>query len=241
MLCFDRSVIHCRIMFSGFPRTMPAFFAELSVSARAERGIGAAELTACRTVFENPANHFIEQFRPVFEALRPSHHGASGAGGSILAPFRRAGGGNTPEYTAPYGHVVFWTGTYPLVSPTLHMVFSAGGLGVGAGTQQFDETQGKAYRSALRDGRKADALLGALEKAEAAGCFIESRSRLFTHSYAGDGLDPGKLADLEGLTVRSRGEEYPDVIFDDRCGSWLVDRLAPLLPLQAWLVAAFAD
>ena len=228
-------------MFSGFPRTMPAFFAELPVSARAEQGIGASELTAYRTVFENPANQFIEQFRPVFGALRPAHHSTSGACGSILAPFRCACGGNTLEYTAPYGHVVFWTGTYPRVSPTLHMVFSAGGLGVGAGIQQFDETQSKVYRSALRDGRKADALLGALEKAEAAGCFIESRSRFFTHSYAGGGLDPGKLADLEGLTVRSRGEEYTDVIFDDRCGSWLVDRLAPLLPLQAWLVAAFAD
>lgn len=135
-----------------------------------------------------------------------------------------------------YLHLKFEANIKAENRPAIHLIFSAGGFGVGAGIARFNPNQMGNYLKAIENKRSIERLKLAINDAQTAGCFLEvsNKNGMNKRGVVNDG--PQNFKQLSGIIVRNRNEDYPDGFFDDRCINVINNRIKPLLSLQNWLI-----
>ncbi len=221
-------------VFDGFPKEMPQFLHELK--ANNEKAWFDENRADFVRLCVDPCFSFIRSVGEEMGSFDPPHKADARTNGSLRRIFRdtRFSADKTPYHA--YLHLIFWCGEHANRSPGLHLVFSAGGLGIGAGQWAFATDELSRYRMAVCDEARLASLKAALIAAKTANCHLESPSlkkppKGFTASE-----DNQMFLRQNGIVVRNRNEDYPDGFFDDRGRTMLLERLAKLLPLQKWLM-----
>lgn len=181
-----------------------------------------------------PCLAFIKAIAPRLSTFDPAHLAVAELGQSFRN--RQENAVSTSSSHLSYLHLVFWAGEAALVSPTLHLVLSAGGMGIGAGQWQFNANQLQRYQKALRNAVAVEELVEAIAVAKKGGCHLE-KPQLKTSDIDGLlGVQARQLALHTGLVVRNRNEEYPTAFFSAECIDMITHRFGMLLPLQKWLM-----
>lgn len=220
--------------FAGFPEAMPGFLHELK--ANNERAWFESHRDEFDRLCLQPCLSFIESVADATAAFDPPHKAQAKTNGSLRRIHRdtRFSRDKTPYH--PYLHLIFWCGDHPNRSPGLHLVFSPGGFGMGAGQWALSPEELDRYRQAVCDNDIAGELRRALEVAAAAGCHLEKPA--LKRVPRGFEADPENemLIRQKGIVVRNRNEDYPDGFFDERCSDVVLARLRQLLPVQKWLM-----
>lgn len=222
------------MVFEGIPKSLPGFLAELA--GNNNRDWFEENRDRYDTLAAEPCLALIDVLAPRFAAMDPPHKAVAKVNQSLRRIHRdtRFSKDKTPYYT--YLHLIFWAGDHPMRSPGLHVIFSPGGLGLGAGFWSFDKAQLERYRAAIGDDGKRKGLEDALEAAKATGCHLEAPA--LKRVPAGLEMPEGaeKLARQKGIVVRNRNEAYDDAIFTLDCTSYLTGRLENLLGIDRWLM-----
>lgn len=134
----------------------------------------------------------------------------------------------------------FWEGDRKGAVSGLFFRLTPEAVTVGAGAHGFDTAQLSAFRDAVADPRRGEALSNVVRDVEAAGYAVGGeRYKRVPRGYDADG-DRARLLRFGGLWA---GHEVPlpDWVFTrevvDRC----LDHWNRLAPLHRWLVTAFAE
>ena len=221
-------------MFKGIPKSLPGFLAELADNNN--RDWFEENRSGYETLAAEPCLALIEELAPKLAAMQPPHKAVAKVNQSLRRIYRdtRFSKDKTPYYT--YLHLIFWAGDHPMRSPGLHVIFSPGGLGLGAGYWSFEKAQLSRYRTAISDDGKRKGLEDALEAAKDAGCHLESPA--LKRPPAGLDLPAAaeRLARQKGIVVRNRNEAYDDAIFTTDCAGYLAGRLEKLASVERWLM-----
>lgn len=220
------------VSFGGFDPALPDILAALR-----ERQAG--DLNNCpdsryEQICVKASLEFIGVLRARLAQCDPAHKAIAEIGKSFRNRQDNAYAGSAAHLS--YLHMVFWAGNEALKSPTLHLVLSAGGLGVGAGQWQFDQAQLGRYRHALLNEAIVDELVAAIKTAKQSGCHLEKpqlKKSPFDVSVSGEAR---QLSLHTGLVVRNRNESYRPEMFTPDCVDMIVDRLSALFPFQKWLM-----
>lgn len=226
--------------FAGIPKSLPAFLAELAENN--SREWFAENRDRFQTLAVGPCLALIDALAPKLAAMNPPHKAIAATNRSLRRIYRdtRFSKDKTPYYT--YLHLIFWAGDHPMRSPGLHVVFTAGGLGLGAGLWGFDKQTLRRYREAIADGGKRKALGDALQQARQAGCHLEAPVLKRVPAGLEVPQEAEKLARQKGIVVRNRNEAYDDAVFSSNCADYLIGRLEPLCGVDRWLMGhVFAD
>ena len=135
-------------MFKGIPKSLPGFLAELADNNN--RDWFEENRSRYETLAAEPCLALIEELAPKLAAMQPPHKAVAKVNQSLRRIYRdtRFSKDKTPYYT--YLHLIFWAGDHPMRSPGLHVIFSPGGLGLGAGYWSFEKAQPSSYRRGLR-------------------------------------------------------------------------------------------
>ena len=220
--------------FEGIPKSLPGFLAELAGNNNRdwfEENRGRYDELAAE-----PCLALIEALAPRLAEMNPPHKAVAKVNQSLRRIHRdtRFSKDKTPYYT--YLHLIFWAGDHPMRSPGLHLIFSPGGLGIGAGYWSLEKEQLARYRKAVVDDRKRKALEDALDAAKATGCHLEAPA--LKRPPAGLEVPEAaeKLVRQKGIVVRNRNEAYDDAIFTPDCANYLTGRLENLLGIDRWLM-----
>ena len=227
-------------MFKGIPKSLPGFLAELADNNN--RDWFEENRSRYETLAAEPCLALIEELAPKLAAMQPPHKAVAKVNQSLRRIYRdtRFSKDKTPYYT--YLHLIFWAGDHPMRSPGLHVIFSPGGLGLGAGYWSFEKAQLASYRTAIADGDKRKRLEDALEVAKDAGCHLESPALKRPPAGLDVPMAAERLARQKGIVVRNRNEAYDDAIFTPDCADYLTGRLENLLGIDRWLMAnVFTD
>lgn len=220
--------------FKGFPEKLPEFLEQLRSNNK--RDWFEANRKRFEALCVDPCLSFIETVSGRMSEFDPPHKSVARTNGSLRRIHRdtRFSKDKTPYHA--FLHLIFWTGSHPNRSPGLHLVFSPGGFGIGAGYWQFDAEELTRYRAAVQDEKKLDHLLDAIALAKKAGCHLEAPALKRIPKDVSANERNGKLLRQKGIVVRNRNEAYPDGFFDERCEAVLLTRLSNLLSMQKWLV-----
>ncbi len=140
---------------------------------------------------------------------------------------------------SPYNarlHMVFWAGDHPNRSPAMHFVLSPDGVGFGAGQWAIEPAVLADLRKRIVDAEHGDALISAIEQAEATG------ARLAEPALARlpKGFDAtGKRAELlrhKGFVVRTHDKPAAkSKIIGKGAEDWVMSTTHAFLPLIRWL------
>lgn len=139
---------------------------------------------------------------------------------------------------SPYNarlHMIFWAGDHPNRSPGLHVVLQPSGIGYGAGHFGLEPAALKAMRRRIA-GSDGDALVAALETAEAVGCRMgpPDLARLPKGFEA-----TGRRAELlryKGYVARTWDHlDSAEAIMGSKGRDWLRAKAEALMPLVRWL------
>lgn len=221
-------------MFKGIPKSLPGFLAELADNNN--RDWFEENRSRYETLAAEPCLALIEELAPKLAAMQPPHKAVAKVNQSLRRIYRdtRFSKDKTPYYT--YLHLIFWAGDHPMRSPGLHVIFSPGGLGLGAGYWSFEKAQLASYRTAIADGDKRKRLEDALEAAKDAGCHLESPALKRPPAGLDVPMAAERLARQKGIVVRNRNEAYDDAIFAADCAGYLAGRLEKLASVERWLM-----
>ena len=220
--------------FNGIAKSLPEFLGELADNNNREWF--EENRTRYETLAAEPCLALIAALEPVLAAMNPPHSSVAKVNKSLRRIYRdtRFSKDKTPYYT--YLHLIFWAGDHPMRSPGLHVIFSPGGLGLGAGFWSFDKAQLARYRAAICDDGKRAGLEDALQSAKETGCHLEAPALKRVPA----GLDvpeaEEKLARQKGIVVRNRNEAYDDAVFTPDCADYLIGRLEKLAGINRWLM-----
>ena len=221
-------------MFKGIPKSLPGFLAELADNNN--RDWFEENRSRYETLAAEPCLALIEELAPKLAAMHPPHKAVAKVNQSLRRIYRdtRFSKDKTPYYT--YLHLIFWAGDHPMRSPGLHVIFSPGGLGLGAGYWSFEKAQLASYRTAIADGDKRKRLEDALEAAKKTGCHLESPALKRPPAGLDVPMAAERLARQKGIVVRNRNEAYDDAIFTADCAGYLAGRLEKLASVERWLM-----
>ncbi len=221
-------------VFKGFPEELPKFLEELRNNNR--RDWFEANRERFEALCVDPCLSFIDAVSGSISAFDPPHICIARSNGSLRRIHRdtRFSKDKTPFHA--FLHLIFWTGSHANRSPGLHLVFSSGGFGIGAGYWQFGAEELSRYRAAVQNEKCLDELRDAIALAKGAGCHLEAPVLKRVPKGLNANERNGYLLRQKGIVVRSRNEDYPGGFFDERCTDTVLERLGKLLALEKWLV-----
>jgi uncharacterized protein (DUF2461 family) len=218
--------------FSGFEPTLPEFLAQLRENA-SENWLEQHQ-AQYDSQCTQPCLNFVRAMTAKVAAFDPPHIAVPVLGGSLRN--RKADVVNTSGSHASFLHLVFWAGDEALISPSLHLILSSGGLGFGAGQWQFNQAQLMRYHKALCNEFAVTELVHAIENAKQGGCHLEKPQLKIIPSELSLSGHAKQLSLHTGLVVRNRNEDYHPQMFMPSCVDWVCERLQHLVPLQKWLM-----
>ena len=140
---------------------------------------------------------------------------------------------------SPYNarlHMIFWNGEHPNRAPAVHIVLNPDGVGYGAGQFGFRPAELKAIRDRIVDKDDGDALISALDQAEAIGCVTGEPDlvRLPKGCEA-----KGRRAELlrhKKIVARTFDRDAPPSrLIGDGAIDWVIETTGALMPLVRWL------
>lgn len=136
----------------------------------------------------------------------------------------------------PYLHIVAWRGAKPSVGSGFHFVVSPKSLGYGVGMWGFQPQALDAYREAVAQPAKANALADAIERATEADDMVLDPPAL---KRVPQGFDPDAphagLLKHKGIVVRGSGP-IPDALYGPEIVDLTIERFRELAPVHDWLV-----
>ena len=218
--------------FPGFDRELPAFLSKLRDEGNG--GTEAFDGERYQTLCLEPCLAFIKALGPKLTAAYPPHQAVAEAGKS-LRNFRDNAEPQSSSHRS-FLHLAFWAGSEPMRSPTLHLILSAGGMGIGGGKWAFDPYELANYQAALNDPKAVEDLVRAIETAKLGGCHLERPTLRQLPGGISVSGQARQLAHHTGLVVRNRNEGYHPDFFTPACIDLVAERLNTLLPLQQWIM-----
>lgn len=218
--------------FPGFELTLPEFLAQLREIASEDWLEQHKEQYDSQCI--QPCLNFIRAMAAKVAGFDPPHIAVPVPGGSLRN--RKVDVANTSGSHTSFLHLVFWAGDEALISPSLHIILSSGGLGFGAGQWQFDEAQLTRYHKALGNELAVTELVHAIENAKQGGCHLEKPQLKIVPNELSLSGHARQLSLHTGLVVRNRNEDYDPQMFTPSCVEWVCERLQHLVPLQKWLM-----
>lgn len=221
--------------FPGFPHELPGFLHELKLNN--EKAWFEANRERFEALAVRPALNFIEAVAGTVGGFDPPHHAVAKMNGSLRRIHRDV---RFSKDKSPYNswlHLVFWAGDHPNRSPSIHVVVSPGGFGIGCGQWALEPAQLKRYREAVMDPKRCASLEKALDAARECGCHLEAPA--LKRPPKGFENAQGSAAQYilqKGIVARNRNEDFPDGFFDRRCVDTVLARMKMLVPLEKWLM-----
>lgn len=218
--------------FPGFDRELPSFLSKLRDEAKGLTG--AFDSERYQALCLQPCLAFIKAIGPKLAEADPPHQAEAEIGRS-LRNFQDNAEPRSSSHRS-FLHLAFWAGSKPMRSPTLHLILSAGGMGIGGGQWAFDPNELANYQAALNLPEAVADLVRAIETAKLGGCHLERPTlRQLPEGISLSG-QARQLAHHTGLVVRNRNEGYPAEFFTRACIDLVAERLNTLLPLQKWIM-----
>jgi uncharacterized protein (TIGR02453 family) len=218
---------------TGFPPDTVAFLADLAVHN--DKAWFEANRDRYQAAYVEAGTAFVEALGPALDELVPGIHAEPRVLGSIFRIHRDTRFSKDKRPYKDHLDFWFWEGERKAAVSGLFLRIAPGGVIVGTGAHGFDRDQLARYRAALEDQSAATALVGVVDRLEAAGLEVGGETyrrvprgvvvadagteRLWRHSalYASDTL-PAAIATSDDLVSRLR------------------ERWATGVPLHRWLV-----
>ncbi len=226
--------------FEGFSRDLPAFLGELQENN--SKAWFDANRKRYEAVYLEPAKRFVEAIGPALAAISPDIAAEPRVNGAIMRINRdiRFSKDKTPYKTTCDLH--FLEGRTKLKSnPAYVFRITPDDFWIGAGAHGFTKLQLEAYRAALVDATKGQAIREALQAAADAG-FTEVGGAHYKTVPRGFPADHPNAALLKhAMLYVTRREPHPDALFGPGAVDYCLDAYTALRPVQAWLVEVVGD
>lgn len=184
-----------------------------------------------------PALDFIAAISAQMAALEPTLRAEPKLNGSLRRINRDV---RFSKDKSPYNarlHMIFWAGDHPNRAPGMHFVLSPEGVGYGAGQWGIQPGALAAMRARIV-GADGQALIDALDQAEAVGCTMDDPdlARL-PKGFEAEGRQ-AELLRYKGFVARTHENLAPaSQIIGAGAQDWAVGVTQALMPLIRWLAA----
>ncbi len=220
--------------FSGFPRETFQFLSDLRQNN--SRGWFEANRARYDSSWKIPALDLIAALAAPMAALDPPLKAEARLNGSLRRINRDV---RFSRDKSPYKarlHMIFWSGSHPNRSPTMHFVLNPDGLGYGAGVFGLAPADLQSIRDRIVDRAERQRLLAAVAQATAAGCsFGAPDLARLPKGYDASG-DWEHLLRRKSLVMRTmQDNSIPAWIFTGDCADQLMAITRHLMPLIRWL------
>lgn len=218
---------------AGFPPDTLTFLRDLAADPTA--AFFDAHRDRYHAYWSAPARAFVEAVAPALCDLSPALRAEPRVHGSILHPrqdVRR--GRDRPPYRDHVG-LIFWEGDRGAAPSVLFLRVHPDHVTIGAGARWFERDRLRAYRRAVLDPDRGNALADTVDDVTAAGWMVHGAT-LRSGPRGITTPDPQRAALLRHTALWAEDDlPVPGVLGTARFPTWCVRRWAQLLPLHRWL------
>lgn len=139
---------------------------------------------------------------------------------------------------SPYNarlHMIFWAGDKPVGGPGMHVVLTPTGVGYGGGHFGIEPGRLGELRKRIA-GPEGEALIEALNAAEAAGCTMDAPDLArMPKGFEAEGRR-AELLRYKSFVARTHGNEGPpSVLTGPGAEDWVMEKTRACMPLVRWL------
>ena len=185
--------------------------------------------------WKGAALDFIAEVASGMAALEPSLHAVPKLNKSLRRINRDV---RFSKDKSPYDarlHMIFWAGGHPNRSPAMHLVLQPSGVGYGAGQFGLEPADLARHRGRIV-GRDGEALVEALDQAQAVGCTMgEPDLARLPKGFEAEGAR-ALLLRHKAYVARTFDHVAPaSKVIDPGARDWVIQTTEALMPLIRWL------